>query len=337
VRFAPLRFESYAAAASKPNVVVDGSPNESTVLTLTHWPGYPAPDGLAADLSAQMAFRYLDDGSSRHGDAEVVTNNHFDQDGVVGVYALHAPEDALRRRDLLEDLAAAGDFATYRDRRAARLSMVLAAYADPERSPVAPLPDDPDERGSTLYQEVLDRLPALIDELDHPGLRRIWEDEDRQLAESEAAIAAGDVAIEEDTELDLAVVTVPVKAASWSGHRFAHQRYDGIHPMAVHNVTDRGALLLVRGRRYELTYRYESWVQMRTRRPRARVDLRPLADQLSSSDVDAKWHADPPGALTPQLHTTNGAESRLAPADVVQHVGDYMRTAPPAWDPYAPS
>src|SRR5881394_2281888 len=59
VRFVPLRYLEYEASRSVPNVVVDGSPNESTRLTLTHWPGHRAPDGFADDLSAQMAFRYL--------------------------------------------------------------------------------------------------------------------------------------------------------------------------------------------------------------------------------------------------------------------------------------
>jgi len=47
----------------------------------------------------------------------------------------------------------------------------------------------------------------------------------------------------------------------------------GLHPMAPHNATERGALLTVQGRRYRFTYRYESWVQYRTRAIRARVDL----------------------------------------------------------------
>ena len=47
-----MRYDDYEASRSTPNIVVDGSPNESTVLTLTHWPGIPAPAGLARDLSA---------------------------------------------------------------------------------------------------------------------------------------------------------------------------------------------------------------------------------------------------------------------------------------------
>ena len=33
------------------------SPTDGTVLTVTHWPGYPPPEEVAADTSAEMAFR----------------------------------------------------------------------------------------------------------------------------------------------------------------------------------------------------------------------------------------------------------------------------------------
>ena len=130
----PLRFGGDAATAAEPNVVVDGSPNDGTVLTLTHWPGFQQPDGYHFDLSAEMAFHYLDEPID-HPVADIVTNNHFDQDGLVGIHALVNPELSLDHRELLIDVASAGDFATFRDRRAARASMVIDAYADADRSP----------------------------------------------------------------------------------------------------------------------------------------------------------------------------------------------------------
>lgn len=137
-----FRFEPYETTIDRPNVVVDGSPNASTVLTVSHWPGLPAPHDCAADTSAQMAFRYLARGADLHGRADVVTNNHFDQDGLAGIYALTHPGAALDRRAQIEDLASAGDFATYEDRSLARLSMAVAALADPARSVLGTLPHD---------------------------------------------------------------------------------------------------------------------------------------------------------------------------------------------------
>ncbi|MEJ7583138.1 MAG: DUF6687 family protein [Acidimicrobiales bacterium] len=330
-----LRYEPYERTTDVPNVVVDGSPNPSTVLTLTHWPGFAAPTGLAADLSAQMAFRYLDRGRCLHQPADVVTNNHFDQDGLVGVFVLTRPDEAVLRRDLLQDLAAAGDFATYRDRRAARLSMVVAAYVDPVRSPLAPLPAEYGESSALLYRELLGRLPEL---LDRPEAHRpLWAEEDGELSASEAAIARGDVVIEEHPEVDLTVVTLgdKVRDGGWAGHRFAGRRFEGVHPMALHNATDRLALLLVQGRRYRFTYRYETWVQYRSRPTRPRVDLTALATRLTSEESGTTiWRADPVQDLTPQLGTVDGAESSLAPSRVVAHVTAHLRDAPPTWDPY---
>ncbi len=104
-----LKFAPYTELAGAPNVVVDGSPTDGTVLCLTHWPGIAAPAEFAADLSAQMAFAYLG-AFDRHDGAHAVSNNHFDQDGLVSLHALSAPEAALARRELLIEVARAGDF-----------------------------------------------------------------------------------------------------------------------------------------------------------------------------------------------------------------------------------
>jgi len=129
------RFVGYDESLAVPNIVVDGSPNEATVLTLTHWPGLVQPAGTDVDTSAEMTFAYLDEPLD-HEPAVVVTNNHFDQDGAVGLFCLIDPTAALAHRGLLVDLARAGDFGTYRYRNAARASMTLSAFADPVRSPV---------------------------------------------------------------------------------------------------------------------------------------------------------------------------------------------------------
>jgi len=88
------RFVGYDESLAVPNIVVDGSPNEATVLTLTHWPGVVQPSGTDVDTSAEMAFAYLDE-PSEHDPAAVVTNNHYDQDGAVGLFALINPGAAL--------------------------------------------------------------------------------------------------------------------------------------------------------------------------------------------------------------------------------------------------
>jgi hypothetical protein len=108
--------------------------------------------------------------------------------------------------------------------------------------------------------------------------------------------------------------------------------------MAVHNATERSALLTVRGRHYELEYRYEGWVQFRSRVVRPRVDLGPLAQRLNEAEASARgtavWTAEPVSALTPVLSHAPDTESALDAAEVRAAVEAHLRSAPPAWDPY---
>jgi hypothetical protein len=333
-----LRYIPYGDLAGQPNVVSDGSPTDGTLLCLSHWPGIGSPPEFAADLSAEMAFRYLH-AFDRHPGAVAVSNNHFDQDGLVGVFALSEPDEALARRALLVEVARAGDFAVSASRPAARVSMVLSAYADPARSPLGELPADYDATTALLYTELLGRLPELCD---HPERQRaLWGEEDATLRASEEAIASGTVKIEEVPDLDLAIVTVPERAPDAGGHRFGGGWVHGLHPMAVYNATERGALVTRRGRRYELAYRYESWVQYRSRAVRPRVDLAPLAEALNAEEAaGGTWTAEHVSALTPVLSMAAPAgaadttESTITPDRFVALVEAHLRSEPAAWDPY---
>lgn len=334
-----LDYVPYHELAGRPNVVVDGSATEGTVLTLSHWPNSPCPPELAADLSAEIAFGYLDT-FDLHAGAGAVSNNHFDQDGLVSIFALTDPPRALERRRVLVDVARAGDFARYESRDAARVSMVLSRYADPDRSPLGGWDRSgayPGNRSylewtGLLYGELLGRLAELCDDV--ASYEEMWSHEDSSLRRSEELISAGRVDFEDVPGLDLVVLHVPEDAPSEGGHLFAGSWRRGLHPMAIHNAVDRFTILVVRGHRYDLYYRYESWVMYQTRRPRPRVDLGPLAEELNGIESLGTWKADAPGALTPALGTIGGAESSIAPEELVERVKTHLATAPQAWDPY---
>jgi hypothetical protein len=296
-----FRYADYEETLSTPNIVVDGSANAATVLTLSHWPGAPTPAALQRDLSAEIAFAYLD-APCEHPPADVVTNNHVDQDGLVSVAALVDPE-VDRHRELLVDVAAAGDFGTYRDRRAARASMVIARWTDEGWG----------------YRQSLPHLVALA--RDPEPYRALWEEEDRHLTDSERAIEKGRVTIEEHLDLDLAVVVVPPDGPDAAGHRFAHETVAGLHPIAIHNATDRFRLLVAQGARFRYVDRYETWVQYRSRPTLPRVDMRPLAAMLSERDRVA-WRAGSPTELTPELSSVG--PSALGLDEVVDAVEAHL-------------
>ncbi len=247
-----MRYVEYGALDGIPNIVVDGSAHPDSLLTLSHWPGTPTPEVLQDDLSAQITFRYLDH-PELHVPAEAVSNNHFDQDGLMCVYTLVDPEGAQSRRERAIDVARAGDFGTYVDRDSARIAWTIARLGED-------VGDDADP-----YAVVLERVPEL---LDHPErFRDRWADEDAHLEASEAAIASGAVQIEELEAIDLAIVTLPEQWTRKPIHRFTRSESQAVHPAALNNATDRFRLLIARGTEYEVQYRYETWVQYRSRRP----------------------------------------------------------------------
>lgn len=331
-----VRFEAYHQLDGRPNVIVDGSPTEGTVLTVTHWPGYPAPEAVAADLSAQMAFRMLEQPQLIPPGVELVSNNHFDQDGLVSILALVDPESAVPRRRLLEDVARAGDFATFDDRDAARLSMAIAAAARGEDSSAPTLPEDYAELTGILYADLIERLPAWCD--DPSSVEALWAEEDATLTASDDAFERGDVTIDEHADVDLAVVRVTGDAPVAGGHRFGSSWAAGLHPMAVYARTDRNVVATVRGRTYQIEQRYESWVQYRSRAVRGRRDLAPLAERLNDLEQggDATWSATSVGAITPTM-TSGDGDSSLDAEKVVGLLVDHVATAPVAWDPFRPA
>jgi len=330
-----VRFVPDHAIAGIPNVVVDGAPNPDTRLTLSHWPGAPTPVDLRDDLSAQIAFHALGRPGLFDG-IEAVTNNHFDQDGLVSAFTLLHPEVALSRRDPLIDIARAGDFGTFVSRDSARAAMVIAALDDDARSPLAAsqLSQSYPERCGELYEWTLPRFLEIIDHLDR--WRHLWADEDAHLTASLYAIASGAVHVEEHPDVDLAVFTVPTSWPARAASRFTVGRMDSLHPMAAANSTDLLRVAIVQGDHYSVELRYESWVMLTSRPVLQRPDLRPLATTLDGIDPSGTgWHADGPGALTPHLRWAGEGSSGLSPERFLHTLRNFLRHAEPAWDPFA--
>lgn len=329
-----MRFLPYAQAASAPNVIVDGARTENTVLTLSHWPKSGTPAVLRGDTSTAIVFNYLDRPALRV-EAEAVSNNHFDEDGLVGIFALIEPDLAMRHRDLLVDVAEAGDFGIFKSRQAARIAFTLAAYSDRERSPLdrglfaVPYP----EMAGRLYVELLDVLPRLITNLD--DYRDLWDREDLRLAASEALVDRGVITFDERPELDLAVVRMPEDLQRHVPRDLAATPLTECHPCALHNRTPWSRLLIIQGRRVELRYRYESWVQMASKRLAVRVDLTPLADELNREETSGgRWVFDGVDEITPRLHLDGSPGTSISPDAIVALVEQHLRSGPPAWNPY---
>jgi hypothetical protein len=207
--------------------------------------------------------------------------------------------------------ASAGDFGVYDHREALRVMLTIAAYGEQETSPLAdevfalPYP----QQSARIYGELLGRLPEL---LDHPDrYRALWEEEDARIAADEARVHDGTITISEDPRIDLAVVKGPT---------FAHE-------VAVNNTTRRFRVLQIAGRRYELRMRYETWVAYVSEPTMPRVDLSPLAEQLSAREDTGSWRFDGIESIVPRLGLRGAEESSIPPEEFEASVVEFLRVA----------
>ncbi|HKT78748.1 MAG TPA: DUF6687 family protein [Vicinamibacterales bacterium] len=316
-----MHFAPYGEINGTPNIIVDGPANMSTVIALSHWARSGTPNELKADTSTEIVFNYLDR-PRFHVSAETVSNNHFDEDGLLGIFALINPVVGTRHRERLIDASRAGDFGVYKDREAARIAFVLQTCQSRGCSPLSDaIYDLPrGEQTAALYNEALELLPELLKTPER--FEQYWREEDEKLSETERLIEAGTITLHEEPDLDLVVVRQDPGTP----------RY---HAYAVHSRSVCTRVVLVQEGRLELQYRYESWVQMATRRPALRVDLSRVADALNRQERGTgRWVFDPVDSIEPRFYFNGDDFPAVSPGRALEAIRTELRTGPVALNPY---
>jgi hypothetical protein len=318
----------YAELTGRPNVIADGSARRSTVLTLSHWPMSGTPWPLKADLSAEIALRYLAS-PEHHVDADAVSNDHLDLDGFLSVLLLARPDVAAAHGGTLVEAARAGDFATTAIDDGRRLAAAIGAATHAATSPFDPdlFEQQRPLQVATLYRALLDAVPDWVDDLD--SVAPLWRAEDDAFHAAEEAFADGHVTIEEHPDVDLAVVRLDPSLRLAGDVRSALQGWGPIHPVSVHNRTDRLRVAYVSADHVGLLYRFESWVQLVTRTAMPRVDLTALAAELTAAEPGGgswSWaHPRMPNPPVPWLRPTN---SELRAGAVLERILAFLRAHP---------
>jgi hypothetical protein len=344
----PLGYAAYEALEERPHVMVDGAARRSSVVTLSHWPQSPTPQVLARDLSVEIALEYvrLATGRASSGrrarpqvlgllaagrQAEAVTNDHFDEDGVMSVLALVDPEFSLGHERLLVDAASCGDFGVVTSDVGANIAFAIGPLAEQEAG-----------AGASTSERYLAVLPRIRDLVEHPErYEALWHEEMRVFMAGRAAIERGDVVITDDVA-DLAIVTRgnpeglgPRAAAAGTTRLIGASGGLPVHAASVHSATSSSRVLSFDGPRCELYLRYEGWVRYISRPVPLRPDLEPLASELTSLEPGPViWEANPVGAIVGRLRPSADSVTDLAPEVIAERVRSYLLDAPPAWDPF---
>ncbi len=148
-------------------------------IDLSHWSGNHTPARFKRDTSTESALAYAA-AAGTDASLDVVTNNHFDVDGVLGVFALLDPDTALRHAGVMVAAAEVGDFDEWpADERGLRLNAAIEQLC---RLPTG---------DAAAYEKTLARLPDVLAHLDQR--RELWSGAVERLQRALAAASGGAV------------------------------------------------------------------------------------------------------------------------------------------------
>jgi hypothetical protein len=155
-----MRFEFYHSGLDEvPKLSVDGTVSHS--IHFSHWQGNETPAEVKADTSTEIALKLV--GSPNRDiltqGIDLVTNNHFDTDGVLSVWTVLTGARALELAEQLVPAAEAGDFSEFTNEAAVRASIVLQGsdQASPNNKDGSPLA----QQLAELCAKAADQNPAV--------------------------------------------------------------------------------------------------------------------------------------------------------------------------------
>jgi len=323
-----MHFEYYTAALDNvPKLSVDGTVANS--IHFSHWQGNETPTELKADTSTEIALNLVaaPNRSELTRGIELVTNNHFDTDGVLSVWTVLTGARALDLREQLIPAAEAGDFSEFKNEAAVRASIVIQGSdqaTDNSGSPLARQLAGESVDDARAYQLVLPEVERVLMRTDdyEPLWRTAWD----KIAKAIESFERGNSTVTEFSEAGLSLITLAPDVFSPSG--FNPTRHAA--PYTALSRYAKGQLFLIttslqNGWAYRIDYPYYSWAETVVRPQIQRRDFSQLLtelNQLEGHEAGA-WKLDN-SEMTSAIKflASDGtlAPSTLAPNDVAKIV-----------------
>jgi hypothetical protein len=296
-------------------VVVDA--HHAQAPTLSHWRGAQQFPDLHDDTSTDIVLNALKAGHPVI-QRPYVTNNHFDVDGFLGVWSLFEPDLALAHEPALRQAATIGDFREYRpDSLGADLGLKLVCWLNAEERSQFYRPFAQKEEVETCVPKYAYFLPRMAEFLAQPDdFAEHWRPEyERVITDWQRMWRSGSL-VEIIRPLRMLVVRTP----------------EPLHYYALFGPSRDCDMVLTmyHQQRYELEYKYTTWVDTETRLSFPRIDWQPLVEQLNEREREpATWTGDRIMDTGPMLRLGGDALSKAERYDQ-----PYRREIlPSSWSP----
>jgi hypothetical protein len=331
-----MRFEFYTEAlANVPKLSVDGTVDNS--IHFSHWEGNSTPAQVKADTSTEIALNLVasPDRAALTKGIELVTNNHFDTDGVLSVWTVLNGRRALEYRDLLVSAAEAGDFSEYSSDAGVRVSIAIqgsdqASPNDDDGSPLARLlageAVDDEARAYELALPEVERLLTNVNDYES-----LWREGWESVVAAIESFERGESTVTEYSDLSL----ITLAPELFSGNGFSPTRHSA--PFTAISKFARGKLFVIAipsgsGWFYRLDYPYYSWAETVVRPHVKHRDLSGALEVLNNKEGnrDGNWQMDN-REMTSAVKFLDSkrvlAVSQLDPQDVIEALESSFRLA----------
>jgi hypothetical protein len=270
-----MRFEYYHSGLDDVRKLsVDGIVSNS--IHFSHWQGNLTPLTVKADTSTEIALNLVGSPQREHltEGVELVTNNHFDTDGVLSVWTVMTGERALELREKLIAAAEAGDFSEYSSKDGVRASIVIqgsdaAVPGEDSGSPlVRQLTNGAAIDEARSYELVLPEVERVLTRTD--DYEPLWRDAWQRIESAMKSFARGESRVEEDDATKLSLITLA--PGLYGSQGFSPTRHAA--PFTAISANARGQVFLIalpvmNGWGYRIDYPYYSWAETIVR-PRIR-------------------------------------------------------------------
>jgi hypothetical protein len=294
-----MRFEYYHdGLADTLKLSIDGTVDNA--IHFSHWKGNRTPASLKADTSTEIALNLVaaPDRDELTQGIDLVTNNHFDTDGVLSVWTVLTGERALGLREQLIAGAEAGDFSEMSTEDGVRASIVIqGSDSDLEQEGGSPLADQLAGKAirdnARAYELVLPEVERILTRTS--DYESLWREPWERIAAALDSFAGGTSRVVEDNEAKVSLVTLAPEIFSEAG--FKPTRHAA--PFTAISRHARGELFVIGtplddGWSYRIDYPYYSWAETVVRPRIERRDFSLLISELSEIEESAtgSWHLD---------------------------------------------
>lgn len=295
-----MRFEFYSEAiADTPKLSVDGTVSNS--IHFSHWQGNETPAEVKADTSTEIALNLVTSPNRTKltKNIDLVTNNHFDTDGMLSVWTVMAGERAAQYRDILIAAAEAGDFSEYSSADGVRISLTIQGSDQvvPDEDTGSPLARmlagenvDDDARCYELIMPEVERLLTNINDYES-----LWRSGWRKIVEALESFDRGSSKVVEFPASKVSLVTLAPEV--FSGEAFNPTSHSA--PYTAISKFAQGQLFLIAiesadGWFYRIDYPYYSWAETIVRPQVERRDLTAILQALNEREQNRNglWQYD---------------------------------------------